>query len=118
MAMPHISVFSDKLFFFQLMPGIEYKVSVTGTNMLGTQGKTQQFSFQVVPNTKKSGSEDEISSSQLVLVGPATTLSNAITYIEAKFVSCEPQVRKPSVNVSMHHEKCLGSSCSSSDFKK
>lgn len=85
--------------------------------MLGIQGQTQQFSFQVMPNTKKSYSEDEISSSQLVLVGPATTLSNAVSYIEAKFVSCETQIMKPSVNVSMQPAKCLVTSCDPSDFE-
>jgi hypothetical protein len=91
------------------MPGIEYKVSVTAVNLLGMQGKTRQFSLQVIPYTKNSDSEDEISSSQLVLVGPATTLSNAVSYIEAKFVSCEPQVMRPALNVSMQPEKCFPS---------
>ncbi|XP_023723547.1 uncharacterized protein LOC111873237 isoform X4 [Cryptotermes secundus] len=81
-----------------LMPGIEYKVSVSGVNMLGIQGETQQFSFQVMPHTKKSDSEVEIISSQLVVKGPAVTLSNAVSYIEATFVSCVPQIMKPNLN--------------------
>jgi hypothetical protein len=83
------------------MPGIEYKISVSGVNMLGVQGETQQFTFQVMPDTKNSDSEAEISSSQLVLKGPAITLSNAVTYIEATFVSCVPQIMRPNLNVSM-----------------
>lgn len=98
------------------MPGIEYKVSVTGINMLQMQGKTQQFSFHVMSNTEKSDSVDEINSSQLVLVGPTTTLSNAVSYIEAKFVSCKPQIMMPTLNVSMQPGKCLGNSCDPSDF--
>ena len=85
---------------FQLMPGIEYKVSVSGINMLGVQGETKNFSFQVLPNTMRSDSEDQISSSQLVLKGPAMILSNAASYIEARFVSCDPQIMVPTLNVS------------------
>ena len=86
---------------FQLMPGIEYKVSVSGINMLGVQGETKNFSFQVMPKTMRSDSEDQISSSQLVLKGPAMTLSNAASYIEARFVSCGPQIMVPTLNVSI-----------------
>lgn len=82
------------------MPGIEYKVSVSGINMLGVQGETKNFSFQVMPKTTRSDSEDQIKSSQLVLKGPAKTLSNAASYIEAGFVSCEPQIIVPTLNVS------------------
>jgi hypothetical protein len=83
------------------MPGVEYKVSVNGINMLGVQGATQQFSFQVIPDTKNSDSEADISSSQLLLKGPATTLSSAVSYIEATFVSCVPQIMRPNLKVSM-----------------
>lgn len=92
------------------MPGIEYKVSVTGVNMLGIQGETQQLSFQVMPDTKKSDSEVEIISSQLVLKGPAITLSNAVSYIEATFVSCVPQIMKPNLNVSILSVNSLNAS--------
>lgn len=68
--------------------------------MLGVQGETKQFSFQVMPETMKSDSEDQVSLSQLVLKGPAMTLSNAASYIEATFVSCDPQIMMPTVNVS------------------
>lgn len=92
------------------MPGIEYKVSVSGVNMLGIQGETQQFSFQVMPHTKKSDSEVEIISSHLVLKGPAVTLSNAVSYIEATFVSCVPQIMKPNLNVSILFVNSLSAS--------
>jgi hypothetical protein len=82
------------------MPGIEYKVSVSGFNVLGVQGETKNFSFQVMPKTTRSDSEDQISSSQLVLKGPTVTLSNAASYIEARFVSCDPQILVPTLNVS------------------
>jgi hypothetical protein len=85
---------------FQLMPGIEYKVSVSGINILGVQGEKKNFSFQVMPRTTRSDSEDQISSSQLILKGPAVTLSNTASYIEATFVSCEPQIVVPTLNVS------------------
>ena len=85
---------------FQLMPGVEYKVSVSGINILGVQGETKNFSFQVMPKTMRSDSEDQISSSQLVLKGPTVTLSNAASYIEARFVSCDPQIMVPTLNVS------------------
>jgi hypothetical protein len=85
---------------FQLMPGIEYKVSVSGINMLGVQGETKHFSFQVMPETMSSDSAGQVSSSQLVLKGPATTLSNTASYIEAMFVSCDPQIMMPTLNVS------------------
>lgn len=93
------------------MPGIEYKVSVSGINMLGVQGETKHFAFQVMPKTVRSGSEDQVSSSQLVLKGPATTVSNAALYIEATFVSCDPQIMIPTLNVSIQYVnvmcKCL-----------
>jgi hypothetical protein len=82
------------------MPGIEYHVSVSGINMLGVQGETKNFSFQVMSKTMRSDSEDQISSSQLVLKGPAMTLSNTAFYIEATFVSCDPQIMVPTLNVS------------------
>jgi hypothetical protein len=82
------------------MPGIEYKVSVSGINMLGVQGETKNFSFKVMPKTMRSDSEGQISSSQLVLKGPAMTLSSAASYIEARFVSCDPQIMVPPLNVS------------------
>jgi len=82
------------------MPGIEYKVSVSGINMLGVQGETKNFSFQVMPKTTRSDSEDQIISSQLVLKGPTMTLSNAASYIEARLVSCDPQIMAPALKVS------------------
>ena len=82
------------------MPGIEYKVSVSGINMLGVQGETKNFSFQVIPKTTRTDSEDQIISSQLVLKGPSMTSSNAASYIEARFVSCDPQIMVPALNVS------------------
>jgi len=88
---------------FQLIPGIEYKVSVSGISMLGVQGETKNFSFQVMPITTRGDSEDQIRSSQLVLKGPAVTLSNAASYIEATFVSCDPQIMVPTLNVSMQY---------------
>jgi hypothetical protein len=97
------------------MPGIEYKVSVSGINMLGIQGEIQQFTFQVMPDTKKSDSEAEIVLSQLVLKGPAITLSNAVSYIEATFVSCVPQIMRPNLNVSIHSVKSLSASYNASE---
>jgi hypothetical protein len=82
------------------MPGIEYQVSVSGINMLGVQGETKNFSFQVMSKAMRSDSEDQISSLQLVLKGPAVTLSNTASYIEATFVSCDPQIMVPTLNVS------------------
>jgi hypothetical protein len=83
--------------------------------MLGIRGETQQFSFLVMPDTKKSESEVEISSSLLVLKGPAITLSNAVTYIEATFVSCIPQIMRPNLNVSIHSVKSLSVSYNASE---
>jgi CRISPR/Cas system CMR-associated protein Cmr5 small subunit len=97
------------------MPGIEYKISVSGANMLGIQGERQQFSIQVMPDTKKSDSEVEISSSQLVLKGPAITLSNAVSYVEATFVSCVPQVMRPNLIVSIHSVNSLSASYNPSE---
>jgi hypothetical protein len=94
------------------MPGVEYTVSVSGINMLGIQGKAKQFSFQVMPNTMKSDPKNEISLSHLVLAGPATTVSNADTYVEATFTSCEPLIMAPILNVSMQAEHCF---CASYD---
>ncbi|KAJ4428199.1 hypothetical protein ANN_24214 [Periplaneta americana] len=74
-----------------LMPGIEYKISVTAGNVLGAQSQTREFSFQVM-NASGPGA------SQLVLKGPTTTRGDADLYLEAMLMSCEPQIMQPALN--------------------
>jgi hypothetical protein len=82
------------------MPGVEYKITVSGKNALGIEGKKQQFSFQMMSKDKKNGTDNVTRDTQLVLKGPTTTWSKADFFVEAAFDTCDTQIIRPIVTVS------------------
>ncbi|KAJ9573568.1 hypothetical protein L9F63_009053, partial [Diploptera punctata] len=79
------------------MPGIEYKISVSGKNVLGMEGKKEQFTFRVMPKDNKNGTGNITKHSQLILKGPTRTWSKGNYIAEAVIDTCDIQILKPVV---------------------
>nr|CAD7429752.1 unnamed protein product [Timema monikensis] len=71
-----------------MMPDIEYKVNVTGTNILGMPGETKYFSI-VVASLNRSES-----SLELLLLAPDVTYTDSNYYVEAKMSTCRNDLSK------------------------
>nr|CAD7577096.1 unnamed protein product [Timema californicum] len=71
-----------------MMPDIEYKVNVTGTNILGMPGETKYFSIMVAPLNRSE------SSLELLLLAPDVTYTDSNYYVEAKMSTCRNDLAK------------------------
>nr|CAD7412221.1 unnamed protein product [Timema poppensis] len=78
-----------------MMPDIEYKVNVTGTNILGMPGETKYFSIMVAPLNRSE------SSLELLLLAPDVTYTDSNYYVEAKMSTCRNDLAKQILRASM-----------------
>nr|CAD7417060.1 unnamed protein product [Timema cristinae] len=77
-----------------MMPDIEYKVNVTGTNILGMPGETKYFSIMVASLNRSE------SSLELLLLAPDVTYTDSNYYVEAKMSTCRNDLSKQILRVS------------------